>query len=154
MADIISFKQAVYTNDPLIYGNPTLVPGTIGYSASAALEGVGTPIVGLINPGSYTVGLSTEGVAFNYTAGLSGLARTGTRVITLSSNGLGVNTTFTTRISSAFTVGAFYSDHSSAIYAITADSGMSATRPLSASRARSTDAVDPNVRRLVQLGYH
>lgn len=151
MADIISFKQAVYTTDAAIVGTPTIIPGTEGFSISANLEGTGTPIVGLLNPGSFNATLSTVGVAFTYNNGLSGLARN-TRIITLSSN-TGVNTTFITRISSAFTCAALYKDYTSTIYTISANAALAPTSPLSATGPRGIDAVDPELRRLVSLGY-
>lgn len=152
MADIISFKQGVFTTDSAIVGTPTLVPGTINFSTSANLEGFGTPIVGLINPGSFNATLSTTSVVFTYNDGLSGLARTATRVVTLSSN-TGVNSTFVTRISSAFTCAAVYTNRTASYYTVSADAAMPATAALVPSQIRVDTIVGPNTRRLVQLGY-
>ena len=152
MADFTSFAQGVYTNDSTIVGTPTLVPGTIGLSVSANLEGTGTAIVGLINPGSYNATLSTVGVAFNYTGGVDGLAKTTTRTITLSSH-YGVNTTFTTRISGAFDCATMYKDRTSSFYTVTANSAMARSGHFVSTEELTVKASDPNTARLVTLGY-
>ena len=147
-------------------------------TAVSAVDPKTTQIVlGLISPGRKgTVGglstggkaVSAVGVLFNYTGGQSGINSVSSRCISLSAPHLGggTNTVIATTISGAFDCSVIYGDRTSIRYAPsaytvgadtpTAGGLIAPTQPCDMSEpgtTESTDAVGPDIRRLVNMGY-
>ena len=183
MAHFISFDQGVYVlsrNDEW-FAKPNIIPTaasqSYGMTVSAVDPKTTKTVLGLIRPGrkglvgGLTTGsraASAVGVLFNYTGGQDNINSVSSRCISLSAPRLGggINTVIATTISAAFDCSVIYGDHSSVRYAVsaytvgadtpTAGGEVAPTQPCDMSEpgtTDSTDAVGPNIRRLVNSGY-
>jgi len=157
---------------------PTAASQSYGMTVSAVDPKTTKTVVGLISPGRKgSVGgistgekaISAVGVLFNYTGGQTSMNSVSTRCISLSAPHLGggTNTVIATTISAAFDCSVIYGDHTSVRYAVSAYTvaadfpaagrgDRAPTQPCDMSEAgttESTDAVGPNIRRLVNMGY-
>jgi len=180
MAHFISFDQGVYAlseNDEW-FAKPNIIPTaasqSYGMTVSAVDPKTTKTVVGLISPGRKgSVGgidtgekaISAVGVLFNYTGGQTSMNSVSTRCISLSAPHLGggTNTVIATTISAAFDCSVIYGDHTSVRYAVSAytvgangNQPVAPTQPCDMSEpgtTESTDAVGPDIRRLVNMGY-